>query len=365
MSTQSCNSIADLKSSGRDLSMSHSRGWSQGYRRAILCVILGLGCQMLSGGVLRTQSFQLTQGWNAIYLDVDPVVRDPEAVFAGTAVDIVASYEGSAFTKQFSATPGADLLSELGWATWYAPAREDSFLSRLGAVYGRKVYLLHAQSDAQLAVQGTVTCTPVIWTADSYNLVGFALDAQAAPTFAQFFGGSAAHRSSSVYRLAGGVWKKVINPANTAMKSGEAFWIYTAGPSAYQGPLRVTAGTAGGGLVLREGRTEQMVVKNCSLYPLNFRIEHRVPEGVQLPLTIVVDVVGGVWDGLQRVSADLGDGAWELDLPALEAGGGFKVPLALHADKLDAAEAHSLLCIKSELGTEIWVPVSATREGLK
>ncbi len=365
MSTQSCKSIADFFKSGRDLIVSHARGLLQGGRPGIFFVILVLGFQTLSGSVLRTQSFELKQGWNAIYLDVDPAVRDPEVVFAGTSVDIVASYEGSAFTKQFSATPGADLLSELGWATWYAPSRDDTFLSRLGAVYGRKVYLVHAQSDTPLSVKGTVTCTPVIWSADSYNLVGFPLDAQAAPTFAQFFGGSAAHRNSSVYRLTGGAWKKIIDPANTAMKSGEAFWIYTEGPSSYQGPLRVTAGTAGGVLVLREGRTEQMIVKNCSLYPLSFRIEHFVPEGGQLPLAIVVDVVGGVWEGLQRVAADLGEGAWAVDLPALEAEAGFKIPLALHSGKLAATEAHSLLCIKSDLGTEVWVPVSATREELK
>jgi len=331
----------------------------------IFFVIAAVGVQSVYGAALRTQVFQLKEGWNAIYLDVDPVVNDPEVVFAGTPVDIVASYEGTAFTQQFSANPGADLVSELGWATWYAPSRDDSFLSELGSVFGKSVYLVHAKSDVSVEVEGTVSCTPVLWKAGSYNLVGFTLDDQTPPTFAQFFGGSSAHSSSSIYRLTGGVWKKIINPANTVMASGEAFWIFCDGPSTYQGPLEVKAGIAGGTLVLREGKLESVVIKNCSGYPLSSSVEHIVPAGEQLPLSIVVNVIGGVWDEVQSVSADLGDASWVVQLPALEADAGFSIPLAVQSEKMNRAEGHSLLCIKSDLGTEIWVPVSGTREDLQ
>lgn len=327
-------------------------------------VMLVVGYQVTYGAVLRTQVFELQEGWNAIALDVDPVVRDPEVVFANTSVDIVASYEGTVFTQQFSVNSGADLVSELGWATWYAPSRDDSFLSELGAVYGRSVYLVHATSDITVSIEGTVNCISLSWIADNYNLVGFSLDAQAAPTFTEFFGGSAAHKNSSVYRLTGGVWKKIIDPANTAMKSGEAFWIYTDGASSYQGPLEVTAGL-GGSLTLRQGKVEDVIIKNRTDYPLTPRIVHVVPADKQLPLSIVVDVVGGVWEGIQRVAAELGDGSWEVDLPALDAGAGFEIPLAVQADKLNVARGESLLCIKSDLGTEVWIPVTGFREDLK
>lgn len=325
---------------------------------AVVCV------QSVYGAALRTQVFELKKGWNAIHLDVDPQVRDPEVVFADTSVDIVASYESPALAQQFESDPAADLISELGWATWYAPSRKDSFLSELGAIYGGSVYLVHAGSDVTVSVEGAVSCVPLVWVADSYNLVGFSLDLQAPPTFAEFFGGSAAHKDSSIYRLTGGVWKKIIDPANTAMRSGEAFWIYSNGPSTYQGPLAVTAGI-GGLIALRNGKMEDVVLKNCSTYPLTPRIEYVVPEGEQLPLSIVVDVVGGVWEAVQQTMADLGNASWAVDLPPLEVGAGLKIPLAVQPDKMNTAEAHSLLCIKSDLGTEIWVPVSATREDLQ
>jgi len=327
-------------------------------------LVLVLGVQFSFGAVLRTQTFDLTKGWNAIYLDVDPVVRDPEVVFVGSSVDIVASYEGAGFTKQFSTTPGADMVGELGWATWYAPSRGDSFLSELGAVYGHSVYLVHAKSAFSLSVEGTVICTPVIWTAGSYNLVGFSLDALAPPTFAEFFGGSDAHKNSSMYRLDGGVWKKVIDPASTAMRSGEAFWIYADGASNYQGPLEVAVGSVGGYLMFKDGKLENITVRNRTAYPLTPRIEHIVAPGKKMPLSIVVDVISGLWDEIKKVAAELGDASWEVDLPALEAGQGFKIPLAIQPDKLDTAEEHSLLCIKSDLGTEFWVSVSGTREDL-
>ncbi len=121
------------------------------------------------------------------------------------------------------------MINTMGWVTWYAPTREDSFLSKLDVIYGNSAYLIHAKSACSVSIDGSVICQPVAWRANGYNLVGFSLDALAPPTFAQFFGGSKAHKDSAVYRLTEGVWKKVIDPSNTAMKSGEAFWIYSEG----------------------------------------------------------------------------------------------------------------------------------------
>ncbi|MDD2601269.1 MAG: hypothetical protein PHO37_18960 [Kiritimatiellae bacterium] len=343
-----------------------SGGCQQG-RRCILAVILlvlSLGTLLASGAVTRTQMLELSEGWNAVYLDVDPLVRDPEKVFANTPVDIVASFDGAEFTQQFTSNPSADLLQEMGWATWYAPSRSDSFLSKLGAVYGKKSYLIHATAAVEVGVSGTVACTPRIWQANAFNLIGYPLDELAAPTFAEFFSGSRAHSNPRVYRLINGVWNKVVNPASTAMKSGEAFWIYTDGPSVYQGPLEVTCGV-GGVALLREGQTENLILKNSTPYPLNPSIEHVVADGAVFPLAVVVDVVGGVWEGVAKVPVALGDAGWQVGLPPLGAGAGCKIPLTVRADQLEQAQAESLICVKSELGTEVWVPIVGFREDLK
>ena len=148
------------------------------------------------------------------------------------------------------------------------------------------------------------------------------------------------------------------------MRSGEAFWIYTAGSSDYQGPLEVSAGTAGM-VVLGNGSVQDVTVKNRTAYPVTARIEHVVAAGETLPLSIVVSVIGDFWKGVSSVPSDLGDASWVIDLPPLEGGTGFKVPLAVLADRLESAEARSLICVTSDLGTETWIPVKASREDLQ
>ena len=333
-------------------------------RLSVLLLIGGVFAEPVYAGALRTQSFALEKGWNAIYLDVEPVVNYPSVIFKDTPVDVVSSYDGSSFTQQFSSSPGTDLMKLLGWATWYAPDRDDSFLSDLSAVYGHKPYLVHATEATQIEIEGESRLTAVSWRADSFNLVGFSFSALAAPTFAQFFEGSSAHKDAPVYRMVNGVWKKIIDPANTVMKSGEAFWIFCDGSSSFQGPLEVTVGT-GGSVFLKAGESASIIVKNRSSFPLAPVIAYQVDDETVFPVSIAVDVIGSTWEGIHSVAADLGEGSWSVDLPALDSDKGFTVPFVAVSGKIDESEVNSLLCIRSDLGTEVWVPVRGLREDLQ
>jgi hypothetical protein len=73
----------------------------------------------------------LEAGWNAVFLEVAPVDSVPATVFADTPIDIAASHYGSPSSAQFMTNPDADMLRETGWAAWYAPSRDDSFLTSL------------------------------------------------------------------------------------------------------------------------------------------------------------------------------------------------------------------------------------------
>ncbi|MBI5849185.1 MAG: hypothetical protein HZB31_14770 [Nitrospirae bacterium] len=78
------------------------------------------------------------------------------------------------------------------------------------------------------------------WEPNSFNLTGFSVNGQSSPSFADFFSGSTAHAGQAIYRLSdAGVWEILQNPAAMQMRSGEAFWIYTEGASAYSGPITV------------------------------------------------------------------------------------------------------------------------------
>ncbi|WP_372806042.1 hypothetical protein [Pontiella sp.] len=311
------------------------------------------------GGPVRRQSLELEKGWNAIYLTVEPVDSYPPAVFTNSPVDIAATYDGIFSPRQFSSDPAANMLNQLGWGVWYAPPRPDSFLSDLSAIHGQKPYLLHAKAACRLEIAGEVEMPNVRWQPNAYNLVGFDLDSLAPPTFAQFFAGSTAHAESNVYRLVGGSWRKVLAPDTAAMRSGEAFWIHCNGNSNYQGPLKAETATFGG---ISLGLTgDNLVIRNETVHPLEAKMVHVVGNGNGLPLAIVIEIIGEEV-GMESLKIPMTNGAWNIALPPLEAGGAVRIPLALRMEAMTQAEGQALLCIETDLGTQTWLPVTGYRE---
>ncbi|VGO20760.1 hypothetical protein [Pontiella sulfatireligans] len=333
------------------------------FRKALPLLAAFFLCLQAFGSATRTQTFAIQEGWNAVYLAVDPVEKDPDLLFAGLPVDIVAVFDVSKSTRQFSSNPDTDMLRQLGWGMWYAPGRDDAFLSGLGAIYGNKAYLVHASESMQLSIEGEVEFNQVWWKPSSYNLIGFTLDATAPPTFEQFFAGSSSHSGQAVYRLVGGAWRLVSDPSATLMKNGEAFWVYCEGSSDYQGPLAVTAiGRQG---IALEDSAGNLTLQNDASYPLQPTIEHVLSGADFVPLSVLVDVIGEDQESLTRVAVPLGEGAWSQPLPPLESGNSIRVPLQARLAEITVPEVKSLLCIKTDVGTETWVPVTGKREDLK
>src|SRR5262245_27594090 len=91
----------------------------------------------------RTQTVSLAAGWNAVFLEVEPMDTAPGKVFAGLPVDVAAAYFPPEAPTQFVTNPGAELFKGLGWGVWYAENRPDAFLKTLNAVYGQQAYLIH------------------------------------------------------------------------------------------------------------------------------------------------------------------------------------------------------------------------------
>lgn len=335
-----------------------------------LVAAFGIGCGIFffaanaaSGGVERSQTISLSKGWNAVFIEVEPEKSSPEAVFGGSPVDVVAAFYQSNSSLQYVSDPSLAHFKKTGWGVWYAPGRPDSFLSTLFAIEGQRAYLVHATGPGPLTINGSVVVAPIEWRADSYNLVGFHLVAQGAPTFSRFFAGSRAHESSKIYRMVDGAWRLVSQPATTAMKAGEAFWIYTKGASAYQGPLEVNT-RATRGLVLEESPTG-FGLNNLSGNPLGLTIEH-LPGGADgVPLAFEVLALEGDEDeGPARVSLPLSNGTWSIDLPVLEAGSRMGLRFRARREAMTLPLHASLLRITTDLGTISWVPVAAVRDDL-
>jgi hypothetical protein len=314
-------------------------------------------------GPAREQTIPIRAGWNAVFLEVYPEESAPSRVFEGSPFEIVGAYYDRPGQTQFVTDPRADLFKWEGWSVWYADDRPDAALTTLHAIHGQQAYLIHSKSDYVWRVRGVVGMAETRWRADSFNFVGFPVSATAPPTFAEFFAGSPAHRHNRIYRLVNGAWKSVTDPAQEAMRSGEAFWIYCDGASRYEGPLKVEASSRAG-VALGRG-VSSLILRNASPHPVQPTVRHVPISGDPAPLAIVIQVNGDPAAPVRRVPVPKLDGAWTQELPPLEAGAAVRMPLTSRREAMTAPVQVSLLKVESDLGTETWVPVIATREDLE
>ena len=311
----------------------------------------------------RTQTINLTAGWNAVFLEVEPLEVAPGKVFAGKPVDIAAAYFAHEAPTQFVTNPGTQLFKGLGWGVWYAESRPDAFLKTLNAIYGQTAYLIHTTQAFEWKVEGLASMAKVNWQPNGYNLTGFAMRAQGTPTFAEFFAASPAHKDQAVYRLVNEVWKKVTNPTVETMRSGEAFWIFSKGGSDYQGPLSVETSPQDGLLVLNGSGT--VILRNHSDHPVTPALEHVTVDAKPVPLSINVRVLGDPDNPIKGVAAEKPAGSWQQAMPPMEAGAKLGIPFSVRAGEMTAPEQGSLLKITTDMGTELWVPVVGRRPDLE
>ncbi len=212
-------------------------------RQTLLLTILLAACAapLAAQGAAFDQILTLEPGWNAVFLEVEPEPATIDVVFAGQPVTGVWGWFPPLDRVEFLADPGDGLRQLAGWRGWHPPASPEAVLTNLYALEAHRSYLIHVDGGAPIAV--TVSGKPLMralrWVPSSFNLTGFHVNPASPPTFASFLASSPAHAGQPIYGLdAQGVWQP-LDPAATTIHSGEAYWIYTQGPSEFQGPLEV------------------------------------------------------------------------------------------------------------------------------
>jgi len=348
-------------SAGATQRKSECTGKSLGLLITVISACVSINC--FADGIARVQTIELNQGWNAVYLEIDPDISKPADLFANSPVDIVASYVPSKTTAQFIKNPSANMLSVYGWSVWYAPSRSDEFLSNLYDIQGAKSYLIHAKTNTSIQIEGTTAVEAVKWIPDSYNYVGFSVAASGAPSFETFFRGSSAHHHNKIYRLVDGTWRQVLNPGAEVMKSGEAFWIYCDGRSDYPGPLEVSTRMSLGVSISSLGG-DQVVFRNRTIHPVSFSVEYSTNPNYPVPMSTPVMAMDEAAGGLRTVSVHFDAVHFEQSFPPLEAGDAMRLPLMLRLQDALEGERYALLKVTTDLGTITYIPVTATRDDL-
>ena len=196
------------------------------------------------GAAQHEQVIDLSPGWNAVYLEVTPHERDPASVFDGVPVEMVWAYFPPTGPTEFIADPDEGLWNVPGWHVYLPEHREDAALTNLYAVIAPRAYLIKLGGDAPVAwtVAGTPAQRAPDWVPGGHTLAGLPVDPDTTVNFGSFFHASPAHRNQPYHRLTPeGAWVRAHN--STPVNRGEAYWIHTAGPSAYHAPLEAEPGS--------------------------------------------------------------------------------------------------------------------------
>ncbi len=340
-----------------------------------LLFALALGCACPAFGQWTSQTITLRPGWNAIYLEVQPEPKDCDTLFNGLPVESAWAWNRRFSSVQFIQNPDELMVAQPDWLT-YLPASHPGRATRnLFTLDAGRAYLLKLAATASpvaWTVRGRAVSGAAQWLSDSYNLMGFPVDAASPPSFQNIFASSPAHAGKPIYRLnpAGG-WEKVAAPAATAMQSGEAFWVRCDGPSTWSGPLSATLPQRSG-LDYGQDLIEQTVrIKNNSASPRTFTL--RPLPSASPPNAVSPPLAGDVPLSYYRSNLATNDTAWmPLAAPLSQAnvGPGEEWNLRLAVRRIDMASVtpqagavaplyQSLLEISDGAGSRSLLPVTA------
>lgn len=310
------------------------------------------------GQALRTQSVELHQGWNAVWLEVDPVDPAPAAVLAGAPVEIAAVYRPRVTPVESLTNPADAPWKKEGWMVWYASGRPEAAVSTLTALYGHQACLVFASRDAIWNVAGRVTHRPLRWQPDSFNLVGFGIDPARRPSFETFLAAAPAHRGEKCFRLVDGEWTLVRDLVRTVLRPGEAYWIYSRGASDFQGTLAVRPQGRDGLDFGRLGNAARLELVNGGGTSAVFTLEPgSASDGPSVPLA---------WErrDLSKLSTDYPAFNGPLALTATDPADYAVIRFRVRRGDMTTSQHSSLLRVTDGRGALQWVSVRATNPDL-
>jgi hypothetical protein len=355
-----------------------------------------------------TQNIPLAIGWNAVWLEVEPVYaagdtsvtapsplaandiriglpKDPRDVFTNSAIQKIASPKPLAgLSEVFGYTSGSapdsapGSYNQDGWEYW--SKTDPANASNLVMTTGNRGYLIESSAViTNLNIKGKARFFRPKWTPDRYNLVGFGIDG--AVPFADFFASAPkTHPLAKIYTLnTNGTW--VVATGN--ITDGKAYWIFSAGPSDFMGPVSVDFDNAITGSLNFGGPEDAQSIRDtapATTVAGSYDIEevvftNRSTTGVMPSLTLIDDPLVST-DGqivltetlpdpaafTRRKGTDIGASHTVAEMPA----GTSILSLGASASRQWAlpAERTNLYRLKTGGGNAVYLPVRASNTSL-
>lgn len=314
----------------------------------LLCVTIS-AAPLAGQTPVVTQTFTLHPGWNAIYLEVDPVDgADPAVLFGDLPVVSLWTHYQPDSRVQYIDDPRAGLWNQPGWRVWVPAGTADRAVN-LYRLQAQRGYLIELGGDQarQLTITGRPVNTQPKWQAQAYNLRGFPVDAAAPPRFQDYFAGAPDLAVGEVVRLQrDGQWTAV-NPGSL-IEPGVAYWVFADKAVAFSGPLHPTA--EGEALTFYgDGNTRRLSLQNPT------------PDRT-LTLTWA-DPTQSVPLMIHDFEAATGEYTWRPFQPgsyATDSRGRLDLRLAVDRTALNGTNGAGVLTVLEPDGTRLWLAVDAT-----
>ena len=179
--------------------------------------------------ITTSQTINLEQGWNSVWLTLQPDDGAVEAVFADSAIQMVMTPQVDLGAAEFVGDVGRVRVNQDGWRSWRrsSPVQEHT----LALVRAHRGYLIYADSAITLTVTGEAWFERPEFRPDGYSLIGFSLSE------AKTFDDVPWLEPSRILRLqADGNWVGV--GGADSIGHNEAYWIRTEGAFQWDMALR-------------------------------------------------------------------------------------------------------------------------------
>jgi len=349
--------------------------WRMGYLAALLLLALVLPAQ----AQWQSQTIELDEGWNTVFLHVDT---------SHVSLDsMIASDGGNPITQiwrwipppnaQYFDDPNDEVLQVNGWAKWI----RNDVDSPLKNLEGQTAYLVETHSNYVWTVKGRLVAPQPTWNSAGINLVGIPATPDSPPSFEQFLAEADPDLLSTleIYRYSGAsgidASSVLLNPSlyrTLSVDRSQAYWMRTTDQSkAYFGPFEVILSTFSGVNFQDSLSAISLRLRNVSENELTVSLDlttsEEPPAGQEMidgvpPLLIRGDrEASGLVYGYSELQVGNSNHSWTLAAKGLE---GSEVEVVLGLDRAAiTAEVGSLLAgilkFTDSLGhLEINIPVS-------
>lgn len=209
--------------------------------------VLSLLLMGTAAGQWRSETFQLPNGWSALWLPGDASWQTVADHLANQpTIEQIWRWDAPAESIQFASSPEELFSASTHWAVWN---RNDPDAQTLQNLTGQTPYLIRTTAPTTWTLRYRVEAPVVTWQVNGANLLGFpaGLGPGVSPTFQTYFsslvygGGRGLPATTRIFQYVGGDIVRNVNPVSvpltTVIDPRKAYWITLPSTTDFTAPV--------------------------------------------------------------------------------------------------------------------------------